>query len=645
MSLFGDNRAQSVQVGAVLLFAILIIFLSIWQVQVVPSENNQVEFQHNIDVQGDLENYRNSLLTVPPRSDAQFSSELRPTRIRLGTQYPTRIIGVNPPPATGSLSTDRGSVNITAEVSDDISLEASAEEILLADRNTTLLTYQPSYSEYTEAPTTRLEHTLLYNQFDERALSVSNQRLIRSSDTGDNLINLVLLEGDVSEQGMRTTLEPVVIDGPTIDVPIEPDSDGELTLSLPTHSPAIWNETIGTDFGDTNARVAAYDGENITIEFDDEISGDWKLRVSKIGLNGGDTGEDELSSIRTIDEPSEEANESIPAAESQYNISWEEPVTSGGDHEVGPGEEIAGSVRVTDRETGEPVESATVDIATSNGTLFNESSDEVFTETGVTNSSGYYNFTITVGETEGNGSLYAAAGDDVDVIKIDVEDAEEDENGGSEEGEIQIGMRIDDLSDIRTNSPRFYVSYDVNAEVDNIEIDAESQESSASANVIVTDSRGGVSLEPGFGSTQEFEISLRVTAEDGSTNQQSVTISADTTNPANNDDLSISDSATLDSSTIRDRTNTNQNNARFDFTYSISDTGSFDRVELHALNINGNGGSDSVSITNRNGNNERVDPNDGANTEYKLAILVIDESGAVVDDRIIQDTADGNDPD
>jgi len=420
MSLFGDNRAQSVQVGAVLLFAILIIFLSIWQVQVVPSENNQVEFQHNIDVQGDLEDYRNSLLTVPPRSDAQFSSELRPTRIRLGTQYPTRIIGVNPPPATGSLSTDRGSVNITAEVSDDISLEGSAEEILLADRNTTLLTYQPSYSEYTEAPTTRLEHTLLYNQFDERSLSVSNQRLIRSSDTGDNLINLVLLEGDVSEQGMRTTLEPVVIDGPTIDVPIEPDSDGELTLSLPTHSPAIWNETIGTDFGDNNARVAAYDGENITIEFDDEILGDWKIRVSKIGLNGGDTGEDELSSIRTIDESSEEANESIPAAESQYNILWEEPVESGGDHEVGPGGEIAGSVRVTDRETGEPVESATVDIATSNGTLFNESSDEVFTETGVTNSSGYYNFTITVGETEGSGSLYAAAGDDVDRIQATV---------------------------------------------------------------------------------------------------------------------------------------------------------------------------------------------------------------------------------
>jgi len=300
MSLFGDNRAQSVQVGAVLLFAILIIFLSIWQVQVVPSENNQVEFQHNIDVQGDLEDYRNSLLTVPPRSDAQFSSELRPTRIRLGTQYPTRIIGVNPPPATGSLSTDRGSVNITAEVSDDISLEGSAEEILLADRNTTLLTYQPRYSEYTEAPTTRLEHTLLYNQFDERSLSVSNQRLIRSSDTGDNLINLVLLEGDVSEQGMRTTLEPVVIDGPTIDVPIEPDSDGELTLSLPTHSPAIWNETIGTDFGDNNARVAAYDGENITIEFDDDISGDWNLRVSKVGLDGGDNSENELSSIREI---------------------------------------------------------------------------------------------------------------------------------------------------------------------------------------------------------------------------------------------------------------------------------------------------------------------------------------------------------
>jgi len=89
-----------VQVGAVLLFATIIIALSVYQATVVPAENSDVEYRHSQQVQGQLVDVRNALVATAETGDA------RPATVSLGTEYPNRVFLVNPPPAAGTLRTD-----------------------------------------------------------------------------------------------------------------------------------------------------------------------------------------------------------------------------------------------------------------------------------------------------------------------------------------------------------------------------------------------------------------------------------------------------------------------------------------------------------------------------------------------------------
>ncbi|MDZ7746206.1 MAG: hypothetical protein U5K28_06720 [Halobacteriales archaeon] len=50
----GDTRGQSVQVGVIILFAFAIIAFTSYQAVVVPQQNQQVEFDHNQEVQSDM---------------------------------------------------------------------------------------------------------------------------------------------------------------------------------------------------------------------------------------------------------------------------------------------------------------------------------------------------------------------------------------------------------------------------------------------------------------------------------------------------------------------------------------------------------------------------------------------------------------
>jgi hypothetical protein len=205
-------------------------------------------------------------------------------------------------------------------------------------------------------------------------------------------------------------------------------------------------------------------------------------------------------------------------------------------------------------------------------------------------------------------------------------------------------MRVDDISDRQVNDPKFYVSYDVDGEFDEVSVSAESTESSSSATESSLNGRDGVLLDPGFGDGQEFEVIVEASNGGNIVASRTITTAADTQNPAGNDDLSLSDSATLDSSQIQDRTRTNQNQVRYRFDYTVSPTGSFSEVQLYVLNRNGNGASSSTTRSSRSVNDADVEFGNGANTVYKIAILTVDDSGAVVDDRIVQDSADNSDP-
>ncbi|TKX55387.1 hypothetical protein EXE44_16265 [Halorubrum sp. SS7] len=94
-----DRRGQSVVVGTVVLFGFLILALSLYQVQIVPQENAEVEFQHFEEVRNDLVELRNGILSAGSSERPQFVD------VKLGTRYQTRVFTVNPPDPVGTLRT------------------------------------------------------------------------------------------------------------------------------------------------------------------------------------------------------------------------------------------------------------------------------------------------------------------------------------------------------------------------------------------------------------------------------------------------------------------------------------------------------------------------------------------------------------
>ncbi|MEZ3116374.1 hypothetical protein RYH80_10680 [Halobaculum sp. MBLA0147] len=99
MSFWGDDRSQSVQVGAILLFGFVIIGMSTYQATVVPSQNEEIEFGHEQTVRSDMIQVRNSVVSTGT------TGETAPTEVKLGTRFPSRTLFINPPPAVGELKT------------------------------------------------------------------------------------------------------------------------------------------------------------------------------------------------------------------------------------------------------------------------------------------------------------------------------------------------------------------------------------------------------------------------------------------------------------------------------------------------------------------------------------------------------------
>ncbi len=99
MTFRSDDRGVTVQVGTVLLFATLVVAMSLYQATAIPSQNEGVEFRHNERVQGQMQDVRNSILRTGTTGTSQ------PTTVTLGTQYPGHVLFVNPPPASGTLRT------------------------------------------------------------------------------------------------------------------------------------------------------------------------------------------------------------------------------------------------------------------------------------------------------------------------------------------------------------------------------------------------------------------------------------------------------------------------------------------------------------------------------------------------------------
>ena len=261
MSLRADERGQAIQIGAVLLFAILIILFAIYQAFVVPSQNREVEFNHNQRVEGDMVELRNTLLETKSTGDDGYVS------VELGTAFPPRLVALNPPPPSGSLrSTDRRPIVI-----EDGGTDITDEVCPGTDHRTRFVEYAPSYSEYREAGTIRFENTLLYHEFRDGTVKLTDQTLVRNET-----VQIIPITGNLSYGGSQTVaVEPIA-------GLLDTSQKSGITVTAPTAlSESQWEDALQGQVAPSNVAVTTgAGGQNLTLT----LPGDRTIECGPLGL-------------------------------------------------------------------------------------------------------------------------------------------------------------------------------------------------------------------------------------------------------------------------------------------------------------------------------------------------------------------------
>jgi hypothetical protein len=280
-----DERGVTVQIGTVLLFAVLIVLLSTYQASVVPQQNEQVEFNHNQQVQNQMQDLRDGLLRTAATGSGGSAS------VALGTQYPVRAFFVNPAPPSGTLRTTPAAefrlenAKAAGETGDYWNGDPRAFQ-------TRGLTYDPVYHVYQNPPTTVYRNGVLYNRFDGANRIVAGQRLVRG-----NTISMVALTGRLSESSSTSaSVDFRPVSSATRTVTVENEDGEAVTLVVPTElSASTWEALLESELdpeqNDPEKHVTAVenvggaDAVRIVLE-----PGVYELEMAKVGVGSDVTG-------------------------------------------------------------------------------------------------------------------------------------------------------------------------------------------------------------------------------------------------------------------------------------------------------------------------------------------------------------------
>ena len=249
-----DDRGQSIQIGAVLIFAVLILAFSSYQAFVVPQQNQQTEFEHNQAIKGDLLDLRNAVVSTLGRPSAESVS------VRLGTTYPARAIATNPPPPSGTLrtvGTADGTVNLSVE--NAAAVDPETDDFWDGTRrnySTGGVEYRPNYHEYGQPPVTVYEASVLYDRFEFEGtnLTRSDQALV----DGDR-IRLVALNGSLRRSSSGTTavdVRSVSASDRTVSVRNDATGDPVVVRVATQLSESTWEELLADQRADEGGNVS-----------------------------------------------------------------------------------------------------------------------------------------------------------------------------------------------------------------------------------------------------------------------------------------------------------------------------------------------------------------------------------------------------
>ncbi|MFB6186855.1 MAG: hypothetical protein ABEI86_08325 [Halobacteriaceae archaeon] len=227
LTLRDDSRGVSEVIGFVMIFAILVIAFSLYQAQLIPNQNEQVEFQHFQDVRDDMVEVHATILEAGQADVAQY-----PT-VTLGTTYPPRLLGVNPPPPVGTLRTTQAySIQI---------IDPGTGSMRVPTR---FLVYTNGYN-YLDIAPIWYENSVLYLDPGAAGGNIAifeDQQIVRPHSP----VRVTALQNEFQESGLGDiTLN--IYPAATTGVDLE-ELSGEVTVKIPTRlsGEAYWDDAIGS---------------------------------------------------------------------------------------------------------------------------------------------------------------------------------------------------------------------------------------------------------------------------------------------------------------------------------------------------------------------------------------------------------------
>jgi hypothetical protein len=277
-----DDRAQSIQIGAILLFGILIIGLSIFQTVVVPQENGRVEFNGYAETTEDLVTFRNDILTAGTQGGQQAES------LKTGVRYPPRAVLVNPGPPVGSVGTTAAE-NVTISGVVAVSGEPrnvqgiwNTTERGTQNYSTRSLVFTPAYNEIT-VPSVELSGDGAYRLTGNGPLALTERRAIVG-----NTITLVTVDGDLRTGSLTSSVAASPASVATRSVTVTGDRGANFTVTLPvpgndTEAAArAWNDSAAATTLDRNPNVVSREVNGSRVDVTLNGSRTYTLRLARV---------------------------------------------------------------------------------------------------------------------------------------------------------------------------------------------------------------------------------------------------------------------------------------------------------------------------------------------------------------------------
>ena len=277
----GDwDRGVSEVVGFILVFGMLVIAFTVYQGIVVPDQNRQVEFQHNQEVHGQLQDLRNAIVTTAATGSGQAVS------VTLGASYPRRALAQNLGVSGGAIqTTDAGGGDIRIDNARAIDGE-SADYLDGTPRRfeTVSIRYAPVYTFYSSAPETVYENSLLYNQFGGANVTLTDQVIVDG-----RRITLIAVDGNLTRAERDTvSISTKAISASSNRVAVENTTGERINVTIPTRlSAAKWTEILADEIGSGGYVEGVHDvpgGGAVNLSMQPGVT--YELRMAKVGVGG-----------------------------------------------------------------------------------------------------------------------------------------------------------------------------------------------------------------------------------------------------------------------------------------------------------------------------------------------------------------------